>query len=128
MSTLHPITPTALCRKIPTPFGMTAYTSGYDPSVPERGPYHPDLTAEERRYSVLFSVFPNLTLSIVPNVTLYLIVRPIDADSVGVRWGLAGTLDDPELMAPQSVIWASSAPSWAVLDPRLPHHPKGPQS
>jgi phenylpropionate dioxygenase-like ring-hydroxylating dioxygenase large terminal subunit len=96
LKTLHPITPTALCRKIPTPFGMTAYTSGYAPEVPERGPYHPDLTAEERRYSVLFSVFPNLTLSIVPNVTLYLMVRPIDADTVGVRWGLAGTIDDPE--------------------------------
>jgi phenylpropionate dioxygenase-like ring-hydroxylating dioxygenase large terminal subunit len=96
LKTLHPMTPTSLCRKIPAPFGMTAYTSGYAPSVPERGPYHPDLTAEERRYSVLFSVFPNLTLSIVPNVTLYLLVRPVDADSVAVRWGLAGTIDDPE--------------------------------
>jgi len=38
----------------------------------------------------------------------------------------AGTLDDPELMAPTAIIWTSSAPSWAVLDPRLPHHPKGP--
>lgn len=94
--TLHPITPTALCRKMPAPDGMTAYTSGYDPKVPERGPYHEDLTAEERRYSVLFSVFPNLTVSIVPNVTLYLLVRPIDADTVGVKWGLAGNIADPE--------------------------------
>lgn len=39
----------------------------------------------------------------------------------------AGTLDDPELMAPQAIIWVDSAPSWAVLDRRLPHHPKGPQ-
>ena len=39
----------------------------------------------------------------------------------------AGTLDDPELMAPQSIIWTSSAPSWAVLDPNIPHFPKGPQ-
>lgn len=40
----------------------------------------------------------------------------------------AGTLDDPELMAPQAIIWTSSAPSWASLDPRLPRHPKGPPS
>jgi hypothetical protein len=40
----------------------------------------------------------------------------------------AGTLDDPELMAPQAIIWASSAPSWATLDPGIPHHPKGPPS
>lgn len=39
----------------------------------------------------------------------------------------AGVLDDPELMPPQSIIWADSAPSWAVLDPALPHHPKGPK-
>ena len=39
----------------------------------------------------------------------------------------AGTLDDPELIAPQAIIWTDSAPSWAVLDPALPHHPKGPK-
>jgi hypothetical protein len=37
----------------------------------------------------------------------------------------AGTLDDRELMAPQAIIWAGSAPSWAVLDPNLPQHGKG---
>ena len=37
----------------------------------------------------------------------------------------AGTLDDPELMAPTAIIWADSAPSWAPLDPKLPRHPKG---
>jgi hypothetical protein len=40
----------------------------------------------------------------------------------------AGTLDDRELMAPQALIWTDSAPSWAVLDPSLPHYPKGPNS
>jgi hypothetical protein len=38
----------------------------------------------------------------------------------------AGTLDNPELMAPTALIWTESAPSWAALDPALPHHPKGP--
>lgn len=32
----------------------------------------------------------------------------------------AGTLDDPELMAPTAVIWTASAPSWAQIDPELP--------
>lgn len=40
----------------------------------------------------------------------------------------AGTLDDPELIAPQAIIWAQSAPSWALLDPALPQHPQGPSS
>ena len=37
----------------------------------------------------------------------------------------AGTLDDPELMAPTAIIWTASAPSWAPLDPNLEQHPKG---
>jgi hypothetical protein len=52
--------------------------------------------------------------------------RTIDPKGTPVRIR-AGTLDDPELMAPQAIIWTDSAPSWAVLDPELPHHPKGPK-
>lgn len=32
----------------------------------------------------------------------------------------AGSLDDPEIAQPAITIWTSSAPSWAVFDPRLP--------
>lgn len=39
----------------------------------------------------------------------------------------AGTLDDPELMAPTAIIWTESAPNWAVLDPGLLQFPKGPK-
>lgn len=40
----------------------------------------------------------------------------------------AGTLDDPELMAPQTVIWVSSAPSWAPMPAGVPRHAQGPGS
>lgn len=40
----------------------------------------------------------------------------------------AGTLDDPEICPPTALIWTDSAPSWAPLDPKLPHHPQGPAS
>jgi hypothetical protein len=40
----------------------------------------------------------------------------------------AGTLDNPELIAPTALIWVESAPSWAALDPALPKHGKGPES
>ncbi len=33
----------------------------------------------------------------------------------------AGTLDDPEIAVTDAVIWTASAPSWAHLDPALPH-------
>ncbi len=31
-----------------------------------------------------------------------------------------GTLDDPDVVEPQSTIWAASAPSWAVIDLDIP--------
>lgn len=34
----------------------------------------------------------------------------------------AGALDDPDLLAPQAIIWTGSAPEWAHLDPELPHY------
>lgn len=40
----------------------------------------------------------------------------------------AGTLDDRELLAPQAAIWVNSAPSWAQIDPDIPHHGQGPDS
>jgi hypothetical protein len=40
----------------------------------------------------------------------------------------AGILDNPDLLAPRAIIWASRAPSWAMLDPNLPHHAEGPDS
>ncbi|MCW4460343.1 GFA family protein [Sphingomonas sp. BT-65] len=35
----------------------------------------------------------------------------------------AGALDDPNLRAPEAVIWTSAAPEWACLDPQLPQYP-----
>lgn len=32
----------------------------------------------------------------------------------------AGTLDDPDLIAPQQTIWTAQAPRWACFDPALP--------
>ncbi len=31
-----------------------------------------------------------------------------------------GTLDDPSIAGPQSIIWTKSAPKWACFDPELP--------
>src|SRR6267154_2254989 len=47
--TLHPVTPTALCEKLPDGDAFTGYRANFHPQCPERGPYHPDLTLQERR-------------------------------------------------------------------------------
>lgn len=38
----------------------------------------------------------------------------------------AGTLDNPELCPPTTVIWGDSAPSWAPIPADMPRLPKGP--
>lgn len=38
----------------------------------------------------------------------------------------AGTLDDAEQVAIEEIIWTSEAPSWAYLNPNLPHIEKQP--
>ena len=35
----------------------------------------------------------------------------------------AGALDDPNLIAPEAIIWTSAAPEWACLDPAVPQYP-----
>lgn len=52
-------------------------------------------------------------------------VDPAGVQPIRVR---AGTLDNPELQAPQATIWVESAPAWAVFDPALPKFSKGPGS
>lgn len=41
----------------------------------------------------------------------------------GVRVSM---FDDPNLIAPQAVIWTDSAPEWAAIDTTLPNFPKAP--
>jgi phenylpropionate dioxygenase-like ring-hydroxylating dioxygenase large terminal subunit len=102
--TLHHITPTALCRKLPGGEGYTAYVSGYDPDFPDREPYHPDLTPEERRQSLLFCIYPSFVITCAPNFSLYMCLRPETADAVTLRWGVIGYVDDPEHPAAQEYL------------------------
>lgn len=88
--TLHPITPTALCKKIPGEDAYTAYKSHYPPSLPERTPYHSDLTDEEKRYGVLFWIYPSLVAVVSSHFSVYIILRPDTADTVDLRWGVVG--------------------------------------
>ncbi|QBY00324.1 aromatic ring-hydroxylating dioxygenase subunit alpha [Rhodophyticola sp. CCM32] len=95
--TLHPITPTKLCRKIEElGEGYTGYHSFYDEDWPDRGPFHEDLTDVERRNSVLGCAYPNLLFGIATHYTIFICLRPVSADKVAIRWGVAGFNPDPE--------------------------------
>ena len=88
--TLDPYTPTSLCRYVPGTDHYAAYKAHYRPVSPQRNPYHPDLTAEERRYSFLFNVFPSFVVTYISHLTIYLCLRPAGPDRVAIRWGIAG--------------------------------------
>jgi phenylpropionate dioxygenase-like ring-hydroxylating dioxygenase large terminal subunit len=94
LDTLHPMTPTKLCRKMASGAAWTGYHAFYDPSYPPRGPFHPDLTEEERRNSPMYGIFPNLVVGMATNFTLFMCLRPDGPDRVRIRWGVTGLEDD----------------------------------
>ena len=65
--TLHKNTPTRLCENVPPGEGYTGYKSHHDPKSPRRKPFHPDLSAEEQRYSMYFWVYPSHAVGLTPS-------------------------------------------------------------
>ncbi|MCB1460282.1 MAG: aromatic ring-hydroxylating dioxygenase subunit alpha [Nitratireductor sp.] len=96
LETLHPITPTSLCRKMVSGDAWTGYHAFYDPSYPPRGPFHPDLSEDERRNSPMYGIYPNLVVGMATNFTLFMCLRPNGPDQVKIRWGVCGLEDLPE--------------------------------
>jgi phenylpropionate dioxygenase-like ring-hydroxylating dioxygenase large terminal subunit len=96
--TLHPFTPTALCEKLPGGPGFTLYRSHLDPSCGDLSPYQPHLSAVERRSIVLCCIYPSFLAGFGPGraMSMYMCLRPVTADSVGIRWGLLGVLHDSQ--------------------------------
>jgi len=87
--TLHPLTPTSLCRKLANSDAFTAYTAQYTETAPERMNYHPDVTNEQSRQSQLFCIFPSLVASVSADTLVYLALHPLGVDQVFVKWGIA---------------------------------------
>ena len=55
------------------------------------------------------------------HVTQYTILNSANPEVVFLR---ASSLDDPEAFEPGMIVFASRAPSWAQLDPKLPTFPE----
>jgi len=93
--TLHSITPTTRCEKLPNGLAFTGYRANFNPECSERGPYHRDLSAIERRSDVFYCIYPSFVVGFAPHFTLHMCLRPLTADSVGIRWGIVGVESDP---------------------------------
>jgi len=97
--TLHKITPTRLCKKMGSGEGWTGYHAYYDANYPPRGPFHPDLTEDEKVNSPMYGIYPNLVVGMATNFTLFMCLRPNGVDKVNIRWGVTGLENDPEAQA-----------------------------
>ena len=89
--TLHPITPTSLCVKMPHDDYYSGYWAKYNPSYPERLPYPPGLTKEETRQSPMFCINPNHVIGLATNACVYMCLRPHGPYHVAIRWGVIST-------------------------------------
>ncbi|MEM0921867.1 MAG: aromatic ring-hydroxylating dioxygenase subunit alpha [Pseudomonadota bacterium] len=88
--TLHPMTPTKLCEKTANGAAFTTYKAHYDPKFSGRGEAHPDMTAEERRLSMMVWIYPGFVAAISPNSAVYMALTPTGPESVETRWGVIG--------------------------------------
>ena len=105
--TLRGYTPTELARKSASGDAFTSYIAYYPDNIPPRGTGAPGLSPEQRHASTLFSVFPTQVVSISANLLVSLMLRPLDAERVGVRWTMSiypGDRDD-DLIAQRVDLW-----------------------
>lgn len=96
LETLHKITPTRLCKKMGSGESWTGFRAYYDPNYPPRGPFHPDLTEDEKTNSPMYGIYPNLVVGMATNFTLFMCLQPDGADKVKIRWGVTGLEDDSD--------------------------------
>ena len=96
INSLHKITPTRLCEKIPGGEGYTGYKSYYVPDYPTRKPYHEDVTDDEKRYSMMFCVYPSHGVALSANGVSYKYLRPRAAGQVVLRWGYSSFNPKPK--------------------------------
>lgn len=84
--TLHPMTPTKLCEKIPGGKGYTGYKSHYSNSFAGRTQVHPDMTEEECKLSMMVWIYPSFVAAISPNSSVYMSIAPTGGSQLQTRW------------------------------------------
>ncbi|MEM7190563.1 MAG: aromatic ring-hydroxylating dioxygenase subunit alpha [Pseudomonadota bacterium] len=86
LKTLHPMTPTRLCEKVPGGGAWTVYKAHYNENFEGRTEVHPDMTPEECRISMMFWVYPGLVVGLGPNTATFMSLLPDGPDRVRVKW------------------------------------------
>ncbi|MEM7059242.1 MAG: aromatic ring-hydroxylating dioxygenase subunit alpha [Pseudomonadota bacterium] len=86
LKTLHPMTPTRLCEKVPGGAGWTVYKAHYDEKFEGRSEVHPDMTEEECRLSMMVWIYPSFVMGLGPNSVTFMSILPDGPDRVNVLW------------------------------------------
>ena len=77
------------------------------------------ITGELRDYSSIADSGSHMTRRFCPTCGVHMFSQAEERPTIVVV--RAGTLDTPEHIAIEGILWTSSAPGWALLDPRVPH-------
>ncbi len=92
--TLHPYTPTSLSRKAMADDSFTSYCANYPETAATRGEGAPGLSADERRRSTLFCLFPTQIASQAATLLVSFSIQPLAVDRIRVRWTLSTYEDE----------------------------------
>ncbi len=105
--TLHGYTPTGKARKLDSGDGFTSYAANYPDSIPPRGMGAPGLSQDERMRSSLFALFPTQVASQAASLLVSLMMFPLSADKVRVKWTLSVYGDDldDDTIAQRIALW-----------------------
>jgi len=93
-TSLHPITPTHLCEHFEPGPAYLGFMSGYPADLPVRGNSHSDVTDQQRKRSVMFSVLPAHVVGLGSHAMFFLQLQPRGVNKVHARLGISIFDDD----------------------------------
>lgn len=107
-ATLNDYTPTGLAKKFDGGAAFTGYCAHYPKNAASRGEGAPHLSAEKRRCSTLFSVFPCHLVSQAASLLASFSLIPLSSSQTQVRWSLSAYADDltESLKADRITLWS----------------------
>ena len=105
--TLHGYTPTGLSKKAASGPGFTSYLANYPDNAASRGEGAERLSADQRKRSTLYSVFPCQVASQSATRLVSLTIIPKSADLIGVKWTMStyGDQLDEATVAERVKLW-----------------------
>jgi len=88
--TLHPYTPTRLSQHFTPGSDHLGFYSWYPEDAPSRGAAHPDLTADEKRRSLMLGIAPSSVFGVSGFKVTYNLIQPLSPTRLRTKIGMIG--------------------------------------